>query len=141
MGSPRPRFRNRDRFVSCCRAVVVACAIAVQLAPAHAQYSPNCQRNGSRDFCAFTPGSTSASPTPVQDVGWLVFADHSVYALQREEGSCRDTGVIRTCRAWIITPPGSDRAKEARYVGTAYEGGYRHDYLAPGLSLSFSFLD
>jgi hypothetical protein len=74
------------------------------------------------------------------DAGRLVFADHRVYGLQRDESSCRQRGPVRTCKAWILSP-GSDRPIPATYRGTAYEGGYRHEYISAKLRLSYSFLD
>jgi hypothetical protein len=103
-----------------------------------AQYSPNCERNGRRDFCAYTPGPDPAGAA--LDAGRLVFADHRVYGLQRDESSCRQRGPVRTCKAWILSP-GSDRPIPATYRGTAYEGGYRHEYISAKLRLSYSFLD
>ncbi|MFM7314044.1 MAG: hypothetical protein ACKO0M_12910 [Cyanobium sp.] len=123
-------------------ALGLALALVAFPPPAGAQYSPNCERNGRRAFCAYTPAA--GEPGPLQgrlDAGRLVFADHAVYGLARDEASCRDRGVQRICRAWIEAPPGSDRPLPATYLGTAYEGGYRHEYLAPGLRLRYTFLD
>ena len=106
-------------------------------APLLAQYSPNCERNGRRDYCAYTPAAAGNG----LDAGQLVFADHSVYGLRRDERSCRDRGLVRMCKAWILAPQVSASPQAATYRGTAYEGGYRHEYLSPKLSLSFSFLD
>lgn len=115
----------------------MAIAIAAVSAPVQAQYSPNCERNGRRDACAFTAFAGGNS----LDVGVLVFADHRVYGLQRDERSCRDRGPVRLCKAWILAPPGSSTPIPATYRGTAYEGGYRHDYLSPKLTLRFTYLD
>ncbi len=60
-----------------------------------AQYSPNCERNGRRDFCAYTPGPDPAGAA--LDAGRLVFAVDWVYGLQRDESSCRERGPVRTC--------------------------------------------
>jgi hypothetical protein len=107
--------------------------------PLQAQYSPNCERNGRRDFCAYTPAPDSAQGG--RDAGRLVFADHTVYGLQRDDASCRDRGQVRFCKAWILSPPGSDHPIPATYRGTAYEGGYQHAYLSPRLQLTYTFLD
>lgn len=117
------------------RLAVGLAAIGAALLPAGAQMSPNCERNGRRDYCAFTPaaGGTGSS-------GWLVFADHRVYALELDLASCRERGPERICKAWIRVRP-DNRAIPATYRGTAYEGGYRHLYSAPGLRLSYGFLD
>ena len=113
-------------------------ALAAATPAVMAQYSPNCERNGRRDFCAYTPGPDPAGGG--LDAGRLVFADQRVYGLQRDERSCRERGQVRTCRAWILSP-GSDRPIPATYRGTAYEGGYRHEYISTKLRLSYSFLD
>lgn len=108
-------------------------------ASAPAQMSPNCQRNGRRDFCALTPMPDPSQPGRTVDV--IVFADHSVYRLQRQESSCRSTSpTVTTCDA-TITLPGGGRTLRATYRGTAYEGGYRHDYWGQGLHITYAFLD
>lgn len=106
---------------------------------AQAQMSPNCERNGRRDFCALTPMPDPSQPGRTVDV--LVFADHSVYRVQREEASCRSTSPTVTTCAATITLPGGGRTIRATYRGTSYEGGYRHDYRGPGLQLTYAFLD
>ncbi len=116
---------------------LTAVALALLPPPLRAQYSPNCERNGRRDYCAFTPASRQDG----LDAGQLVFADHQVYRLQREESSCRDQGAVRLCRAWILAAPGSPQPIPATYRGIAYEGGYQHTYRSARLSLSYSFLD
>jgi hypothetical protein len=113
---------------------VVATPSALQ-----AQVSPHCERNGRRDFCAYTPGADGA-PGGL-DAGRLVFADHTVYGLQRDDASCRDRGPVRLCKAWILSPPGSDHPIPATYRGIAYEGGYRHTYQSAHLQLTYTFLD
>lgn len=99
--------------------------------------SPNCERNGRRDHCALTPMPEAGNPR--QTVDTLVFADHSVYQLRRDERSCRSlSSSVTTCTATIVS---RGRAIPATYRGTAYEGGYRHEYIGRGLQLSYSFLD
>jgi len=135
MGCGRwPRIRS-----TITAALAVGAGFALPLSPLQAQYSPHCERNGRREFCAYTPGP--GSPYGGLDAGRLVFADHSVYGLQREERSCRDHGPVRICRAWILSPPRSDQPIPATYRGTAYEGGYRHAYQSARLQLSYTFLD
>lgn len=131
---PSPTIRSSIASLLWCGA-----ALAAAPAPLLAQYSPNCERNGRREFCAFTPGADPAQGG--RDVGRLVFADHTVYGLQRDEASCRDRGQVRVCRAWILSPPGSDHPVAATYRGTAYEGGYRHEFVSPRLRLTYTFLD
>ena len=104
-----------------------------------AQLSPKCERNGRPDFCAYTPPAASV-PGGI-DAGRLVFADDSVYGLQRDEASCRDDGFIRICKAWILHPPSSDHPIAASYRGTAYEGGYRHEYVSRPWRLTYTYLD
>jgi len=48
---------------------------------------------------------------------------------------------VRTCDAKIITPPGNPRAIPAWYRGTAYEGGYKHEYVGQGVHITHVFLD
>ena len=135
LGEPRARSNPRWALV-----LVLGGALAMAWGlPVRAQYSPNCERNGRRDYCAYTPPGPTARPS--RDAGRLVFADHTVYALQRDEASCRTIGAVRRCRAWILQPPGSDRPIPATYVGTAFEGGYRHAYQSPRLNLAYSYLD
>ena len=104
-----------------------------------AQYSPNCERNGRRDFCAYT--QLAGATTEQQEFGMLVFADHTVYEVLRNETSCKSRGAVRTCNAKIISPPGQSRSIPAWYRGTAYEGGYRHEYLGKGIHLTYTYLD
>jgi hypothetical protein len=107
--------------------------------PGLAQYSPNCERNGRRDFCAYTQlvGATNAQ----QEFGMLVFADHTVFEVLRNDSACTNRGPVRTCNAKIITPPGNPKPIPAWYRGTAYEGGYRHEYIGQGIHLTFTYLD
>lgn len=122
-------------------AALVLLALGWSLMPgALAQYSPNCLRNGKKDFCAITP--VPGATTEQQTVELLTFADHAVYELLRNEGSCRKAAEhLRTCDARIITPPGSPQAIPAFYRGTDYEGGYRHEYVGKGIHLIYFFLD
>jgi hypothetical protein len=57
--------------------------LSLPLAPilARAQFSPNCERNGRRDYCAITLGG--AASTAAQAVDRVTFSDHTVYALVR----------------------------------------------------------
>lgn len=124
------------------KAVVLAAGAAGLLiaglpSPARSQYSPNCERNGRRDHCALTPGRAAA--------GWerltVVFADHSVYQLERDDRRCRDKGADRICPARLQSAKTQGRWMTGTYKGTAYEGGYRHAYSGGGLQIVFSFLD
>lgn len=108
-------------------------------APGQAQYSPNCRRNGQKDYCAITPNVVASEQ---QTLDMLTFADHRVYELLRNETSCREVAPgVRTCNAKIITPPGNPQAINAYYRGTKYEGGYKHEYVGAGVHLIYFFLD
>jgi hypothetical protein len=107
--------------------------------PVGAQYSPNCERNGRRYYCAYTQivGATNER----QEFAQIVFADHTVYEVLRNDTSCKHQGNVRTCDAKIISPPGNPRAIPAWYRGTAYEGGYKHEYVGEGIHITYVFLD
>jgi hypothetical protein len=108
--------------------------------PAPAQLSPNCLRNGRRDYCAITP--IAGATTEQQAFDMVTFADHTVYEVLRNETSCRQIAEgVRTCNAKIITPPGNPRPIPAYYRGTRYEGGYRHEYVGRGVHITYVFLD
>jgi len=136
-------------------AVVAAWAPGV-FAPALAQFSPNCLRNGRPEACALTPAPepakapAAAGTRPsaglagaVPPAGSLtvMYADHSAYRLIKDETLCRHRGMLSECPATIIPGNGYGSPIRARYRGTAYEGGYRHDYSSPGLTITFFFVD
>ncbi|MFM7086226.1 MAG: hypothetical protein ACKOXO_04435 [Cyanobium sp.] len=126
-----------------------------------AQLSPQCERNGRREFCAVTfeansprPGESGGFEQPGEGEGsvgdaagpkplslWVVFADHSKVKLLLKEHTCSDDGPKRRCQAEMQASPGNDHPSPAHYIGTAYEGGYRHEYTMPGLQIVFSYLD
>jgi hypothetical protein len=114
--------------------------ISLACTPVWSQYSPNCLLNGSRRFCALTPGRQAPPGWTVETV---VFADHQAFRLERQESSCQEQGLVRTCPARIVAANGLGTPIPAVYVGTAYEGGYRHHYSGRSgrLSLTFFFLD
>lgn len=114
--------------------------LAIAGRPAPAQLSPNCERNGKRDYCAMTP--MAGATTEKQSVERITFADHTVYEVLRNETSCKNvTSTIRTCHATISTPPGNSKPIPAFYRGTAYEGGYKHEYVGRGIHITYFFLD
>ncbi|QVL54104.1 MAG: hypothetical protein KFB97_07325 [Cyanobium sp. M30B3] len=124
------------------RAGLLAAVPALMVAaagPAGAQYSPNCERNGRRDYCAYT--QVAGATNERQEFAQIVFADHTVYEVLRNDTSCRQQGSVRTCDAKIITPPGNPHPIPAWYRGTAYEGGYRHEYVGKGIHITYVFLD
>ena len=120
-------------------AVAPALLIGATPGPAGAQYSPNCERNGRRDYCAYT--QVAGATTEHQEFAQIVFADHTVYEVLRNETSCKQQGNVRTCDAKIITPPGNPRTIPAWYRGSAYEGGYKHEYVGQGIHITYVFLD
>lgn len=131
----RWRFEREMRMVPWL-APVLALSMLAQ-APAGAQISPNCERNGRRDYCAVTP--MGGTPDKVsQEI--ITFADHSVYEVMRNETSCKTiTDKIRTCHAKILERPG--QSARAFYRGTYYEGGYKNEYVGKGIHLTYFVLD
>jgi hypothetical protein len=106
-------------------------------APAGAQLSPNCERNGRRDYCALSP-IAGRPDQPFQEI--ITFADHSVYEVMRNEASCKNiTDKIRTCHAKIMIRPG--QSMPAFYRGTSYEGGYKNEYVGKGIHITYVYLD
>jgi hypothetical protein len=102
-----------------------------------AQLSPNCERNGRRDYCAITP--VAATPDR-QGYEIITFADHSVYEVMRNEASCKNiTDRIQTCNARILRRAGQSVA--AFYRGTYYEGGYKNEYVGKGIHITYVYLD
>ena len=109
-------------------------------AGSQAQISPNCQRNGRPAFCAITHRSDPRQPGAVIEV--ITFADHTMVEARRAEGTCKPAaGQVIRCRATLLSIPGNAGPRPATCTGTAYEGGYRHDYAAQGLRISYSVLD
>ena len=107
---------------------------------AHAQLSPNCERNGRRDYCAITPiaGATNEK----QSFDMITFADHTVYEVTRNLTSCKKVSdKIETCNAKIITPPGNPRADAAFYRRTFYEGGVKQEGVSKNIHLTYFYLD
>lgn len=105
-----------------------------------AQLSPNCERNGRRDYCAITP--IAGASNEQQSFDMITFADHSVYEVLKTLNSCkRHSEKVETCNAKIINPPGNPTAIAAYYRRTFYEGGVRHEYVGKGIHLTYFFLD
>lgn len=114
--------------------------LALAALPALAQMSPVCERNGRRDYCALTPvpGSTNAR----QVVDLIMFADNSVYRVERNLESCRKISErVETCNARISKPPGAAQSIPATYRATTFEGGVKHEYIGKGIRLSYSYAD
>jgi hypothetical protein len=105
---------------------------------AQGQLSPNCLRNGKRDYCALTPIKEATSDKQISDT--VVFADHTQYVVLRNETSCKNiTDKIRTCNAKITKPQG--QTGSAFYRGTSYEGGYKHEYVGRDIQITYFYLD
>ena len=132
---PRAAWASRNllRF-SAPWLLVLCCGMPLQ-----AQMSPNCERNGRRIACAYTPWPTSSSAA--REAGRVVFADHTIVEVQRESSSCRDHGNTRRCKAWILSPPSTERPDAAVYLGTASEGSYRHRYSSSRLQITYWVFD
>lgn len=119
---------------------LLAALIAAADKTAWAQYSPNCLRNGARDYCAIT--AVVGATTPEQSFEMITFADHTVYEVLRNEASCRrKSETVRTCNAKIFTPPGNPKSIPAFYRGSAYEGGYKHEVVGKGIAITYFYLD
>ena len=107
---------------------------------ANAQLSPNCERNGKRDYCAITP--VAGATTEKQSFDMITFADHTVYEVTRNLESCKKASEkIETCNAKIIAPPGNPKPIPAFYRRTFYEGGVKQEYVGKGIHLTYFFLD
>ncbi|MEB3165657.1 MAG: hypothetical protein VKO65_03210 [Cyanobacteriota bacterium] len=106
-------------------------------APAGAQMSPNCRRNGQPAACAMTPGESDARRSVVT----VVFADNSAWRLEKQEDRCRQGHPVISCPAVITGANGNGTPLSGRYRGIWYEGGYRHLWSAPGISIEYVFLD
>lgn len=119
---------------------VTAFLLAAGALPSRAQLSPNCERNGRRDYCAITPVAGATNEKQAFDM--ITFADHTVYEVMRNLSSCKAISEkVETCDAKIITPPGNPRAVPAFYRRTFYEGGVKQEYVGGGLHLTYFYLD
>ncbi len=84
--------------------IAFAMAIVLPGLEAGAQLSPNCERNGKRDYCAITP--IAGATTEKRSFDMITFADHTVYEITRNLESCKKISEkVQTCNAKIITPP------------------------------------
>ena len=114
--------------------------VALPCASAHAQLSPNCERNGRRDYCAITPVAGATNEKQAFDM--ITFADHTVYEVMRSMDSCKTISEkVETCNAKIINPPGSAKPLAAFYRRTLYEGGVKQEYVGKGIHLTYFYLD
>ena len=121
-------------------AALVAAGVIASALVARAQLSPNCERNGRRDYCAITPVAGATNEKQAFDM--ITFADHTVYEVMRNLGSCKAiTDKVETCDAKIITPPGNPKALPAFYRRTFYEGGVKQEYVGGGIHLTYFYLD
>jgi len=120
--------------------IAFAMAIALPGLKAGAQLSPNCERNGKRDYCAITPvaGATNLK----QSFDMIMFADNIVYEVSRNLESCKKVAPnIETCNAKIITPPGNPKPIPAFYRRTFYEGGVKQEYVGKGIHIMYVYVD
>lgn len=109
-------------------------------AGSHAQFSPNCERNGKRDYCAITPVAGATNLKQVFDM--IMFADNTVYEVLRNQESCKKVAPnVETCNAKIITPPGNPKQIPAFYRRTSYEGGAKHEYSGRGIHIMYLYMD
>jgi hypothetical protein len=107
---------------------------------ARAQLSPNCERNGKRDYCAITP--VAGATTEKQAFDMIMFADHTVYEVLRNLESCKKISEkVETCNAKVITPPGNPKPIAAYYRRTFFEGGVRQEYIGKGIHITYHYLD
>jgi hypothetical protein len=120
--------------------IAFAMAIVLPGLKASAQLSPNCERNGKRDYCAITPvaGATNLK----QSFDMIMFADNTVYEVSRNLESCKKVAPnIETCNAKIITPPGNPKLIPAFYRRTLYEGGVKQEYVGKGIHIMYVYVD
>jgi hypothetical protein len=117
---------------------LLSLATALQPFPSQAQISPRCRRNGRLDYCAVPPQADAQNAKRLAEV--LVFANGDTYRLTVDEASCRNISASqRICEASLQS--GYTAPVRATYIGSAYEGGYRHEYTTRGLSLVVFHLD
>lgn len=149
LSTARRTARSHGRLACAGAAVGLAMGVVLSLAllpatppagsSARAQYSPNCRYNGRPAACALTPGPEDAASG--DEVVTVVYADHRAFRLQRRARACRQQGMRTTCPATVILDNGYGRSLSGRYEGTAYEGGYRHEYSVEGHRITYFFLD
>lgn len=107
---------------------------------AQAQLSPNCERNGKRDYCAITPVAGATNQKQAFDM--IMFADNTVYEVLRNLESCKNVSEkVETCNAKIITPPGNPAPIPAYFKRTFFEGGVRQEYVGKGIHITYHYLD
>ena len=120
--------------------IAFAMAIVLPGLKAGVQLSPNCERNGKRDYCAITPvaGATNLK----QSFDMIMFADNTVYEVSINLESCEKVAPnIETCNAKIITPPGNPKPIPAFYRRTFYEGGVKQEYVGKGIHIMYVYVD
>lgn len=120
--------------------------VAMVQAPrtALAQISPNCLLNGKPLACAITPGPEGpAGPNGAPGAVSLtvMYADGQAFRLSHLPSSCRQKDPLTLCPATITPRNGFGTPLRGRYLGTRYEGGYRHEYQAGKLAIQYVFVD
>ena len=120
--------------------IVFTMTIVLPGLKAGAQLSPNCERNGKRDYCAITPVAGATNLKQAFDM--IMFADNTVYEVLRNQDSCKKVAPnIETCNAKIITPPGNPKSIPAFYRRTFYEGGVKQEYVGRGIHIMYVYVD
>ena len=125
------------------RTGAIAAALIVTLlgaTPAHAQLSPNCIRNEKKDYCSISHGHYRREKSEERFDETIVFADHSVYEVSRLQATCKsaETHVV-SCDATISKR--WENSTSAKYTGTYYEGGYKHEYIGDNIHITYFYLD
>ena len=120
-------------------ATPVIFAIYTSINTAIAQTSPKCQLNGKWTFCSVTSQSR-ADDEKIEES--IAFANGVIYDVSRRGfNGCRHDGKITTCNAKVIDRGNGWKSIPAYYKGTYYEGGYKHEYISGGLSLTYYYMD
>jgi hypothetical protein len=108
------------------------------LLPSKAQLKPRCERNGTFDYCEVTQPLSKGHPNALREV--VVFANGDSYRISRSDTACMTITLFqRACHA-IIQPP-SRAPMYADYIGTYYEGGYRHECRGKSLRIVYFYMD
>lgn len=122
-------------------AALVAGSVSVAsglVVPSQAQLSPRCERDGKLDYCAVTQSPAKEDPNAVREV--VAIANGDTFRIFRSDSACmKITPFQRACDA-IIQPPLGALIHE-HYIGTYYEGGYRHEYIGKNLKIVYFYMD
>lgn len=70
----------------------------------------------------------------------VVYVNGDSYRLSRSDSACKTiTPFLRACDA--IIQSASEAPMHAAYIGTYYEGGYRHEYRGKNIAIVYSYMD